>query len=285
MDFFDRRIRLTIQIDTELVTYEESDFLEGNLAIDFDVRKSADNYTSQSHIMIKGLNLNDASFLATAYDLQTGEYKRGKIKLEAGYRNNLSRIAEGDIIACKGDFTSPDISVELDAISGAFNNQEQKEESISVQNTPLGDILKRVADLNNMDHEISSSLASKLIPIYSYYGKPFSHVENFTNTFSNLASIYVDKDKIFVIPEGELPLSGSIYELSAESGLIGVPTYSPAGCEMTCLLNPNIKVNDQIILNTTKTPQINGKYRIITLQMRGGNRSPEFYNQMIGRKL
>lgn len=283
MDYFDRRIKLSIEIDGSLFEISEEEFLDGNLAIEFEIKKANDNYSSNGQISIIGLSVNDVSFLASAYDMTTGEYKKSYIKLEAGYKDNMSILLEGNIISCQADLISPDTKVILKCMAGVYNNTNSKDQSISLKDSSLEEILKKIAEINNMRYEIDKELSSKIIPVYSFHGKPFAHIDNFVNNFSNLAKIFIDYNKIFMLKDSTSPINSTIIELANDSGLIGVPNYTPAGCEIVSLLNPSFQVNGHIKLTNTKIPKLNGIYRIMTLEFAGGNRTTNFYCNILGR--
>lgn len=283
MEYFDRRIKLSIEINGSLLEISEEEFLDGNLAIEFEIKKANDNYSSNGQISITGLTIDDVAFLGSAYDLNTGQYKQSYIKLEAGYVGNTTILLEGNIIECKADLTSPDTKVVLKCMAGAYNNLKAKDESISLKDSPLEDILKKIANLNDMNYEIDKELSSKIIPVYSFHGKPFSHIDNFVNNFNNLAKIFIDNNKIFMLKDSTSPITSTIIELANDSGLIGVPNYTPAGCEIVSLLNPSFQVNGHFKLTNLKIPKLNGIYRIMTLEFVGGNRSANFYCNILGR--
>lgn len=110
-------------------------------------------------------------------------------------------------------------------------------------------------------------------------------------------SWFVENGKINMVQnQGYLP--GDIIDINSATGMLGVPELTNAGLEVSCLLNPNIKVGTRIRVNnadiaTTKVNQqgafptygsinlvanksADGTYRVLVREHSGDNRGNDF---------
>uniref|UniRef100_UPI0022426018 hypothetical protein n=1 Tax=Campylobacter jejuni TaxID=197 RepID=UPI0022426018 len=107
MAVFKRAWRLQIQIGDKIKTYQELNYDDTSLKIEFDVTNGIYGAFASGNITIYNLNLDDMQYLASCTN-PYGRFKRNKISLEAGYVNSLGVILSGNIIEADADFTSPD---------------------------------------------------------------------------------------------------------------------------------------------------------------------------------
>lgn len=111
----------------------------------------------------------------------------------------------------------------------------------------------------------------------------------------------IQNGQVVVIPlTGYLP--GQIIEINSRTGLVGVPVATQNGINLTCLLNPYLKVGNRVKinqaeLNTTTVRQqgvyprygdvnfpastsADGTYRVLVLEHQGDSRGQEWYSQV-----
>lgn len=120
MAVFKRAWRLQIQIGDKIKTYQELNYDDTSLKIEFDVTNGIYGAFASGNITIYNLNLDDMQYLASCTN-PYGRFKRNKISLEAGYVNSLGVILSGNIIEADADFTSPDNRITF-KITGSIGN-------------------------------------------------------------------------------------------------------------------------------------------------------------------
>lgn len=285
MDLFDRRVNLEIEIDGYIYRYEQTELLKDALEISFNILKSMDNHASSGTISVKGLSREAIASLSTAYNFETGEFKKTYIKLEAGYADSISTIFEGNIIQIDSDLTNPDMRIDARVISGAYNNQVSEEKAISLKDSTIQQIFDEVAKLNEMTTLIDDNLKTKVIPNYSFYGKPFSHVNALQQNFSRMGNIFIDGKTLAFLDKNKGRANSVKTVIDTYSGLVGTPKYSSAGCAIVSLLNNSLQVGGIIELKNTKIPKLNGDYVINTLSHKGSNRGNEFFSEILARRM
>lgn len=285
MDLFDRRVNLEIEVEGYLYRYEQKELLEDALEISFNVLKSMDNYASSGTLSVKGLSRDVIASLSTSYDFDTGEFKKTYVKLEAGYGNSVSTILEGNIIQLDSDLTNPDMKINARVVSGAYNNQASEDKSISLKDSTIQQIFEEVAKLNEMTVLIDENLKNKVIPNYSFYGKPFSHVNALHKNFSRLGNIFIDGKTLAFLDKNKGRPNSVKTIIDTYSGLVGTPKYSSAGCSIISLLNNSLQVGGVIELKNHKISKLNSDYVINTLSHKGSNRGNEFFSEILARRV
>lgn len=86
----------------------------------------------------------------------------------------------------------------------------------------------------------------------------------------------VQDGNAYILPKGTKIEAGAI-TINAESGLIGSPTKTDDGINFTCLLNPALKVNHKVIIDSLI---YKGSFKIIKLTHKGSNYGDEFYSEV-----
>jgi hypothetical protein len=108
---------------------------------------------------------------------------------------------------------------------------------------------------------------------------------------SNNASFYVEDGKVNIVRAADLP-KGEVFDLSPESGLIGMPTQNDNGVTFKCLLNPRLKINNFVRIEnrfikaqTYQQGQVmrsldgSGLYRIVGITQSGDTRGDNWYSE------
>lgn len=276
MAIFKRCLRLSLQVENLIKTYEENSINPLSLKVEFET-EAGYNSISNGNIILYGLNDKDAAFLSTNY--KNGAYINSLVTLEAGYNDIYSLILNGNIIETIPDFSNPDYSVKFKVISGVENNNVLKYTTTSIKrNATLFDIAKETANNNNLALDLDSTLKNKNIGDYTFQGTPFYQIENLRNYFNKDVLIYVENKKLVI--KNEAAKTQPILKLNNKNGLIGTPRPTNLGCEVITLLNANLRLNDFIELESLKIPQLNGTYRIINIKHRGSNRG-EAWNSIL----
>lgn len=118
----------------------------------------------------------------------------------------------------------------------------------------------------------------------------------------NNASWFIEDGKLYFVKNTGYLDDIPPIELSPATGLIGVPTGTPNGLEVTSLLNPNMRPGRSVQINRrdidttfiknqqfpgtqslaqTASVTKNGLYRMLVVDHQGGNRETEFYTKLI----
>lgn len=220
------------------------------LRIKFSVKRSDDMSPNSADIRVYNLNSD------TANDLYNKEYT--KVVLQAGYLSNFGVIFQGNIIqVIVGRESSTDTYVDILAGDGdqAYN--------YSIVNTTLA------AGSSQMDqlaaatsamkkHDVSAGYTSVIIPkvlprAKVMYGNARDHIRSLAD--SNGFGWSIQNGKINFLKQTTY-LPGEIVVLTSKTGVIGTPQQTNEGVNLTCLINPTIKVSGLVRLDNASINQL-----------------------------
>lgn len=281
MALFKRCWRLKIQIDDIVKIYEELSNDSTSLKIDFNVDVSFNGNFSNGEITITGLTQRDIAFLSTNYEFGSGRLKSSFVSLEVGYQDNISLILNGNIYEAIPDFTNPDNSIRLKVMSGIENNIKLQDSILSLENSTFKDLCEVVAKNNNLALEYDDSIKNKIIGDYAFQGSPFQQIQELRTLNENI--FITIANNVLKVASSNQSKAVKI-KIDNKTGLIGNPIPSATGCEVTCLLNSSITINDFIEIESLKIPQLNSVYRIIALKHLGSNRGDNWLTHLILQK-
>lgn len=274
---YKRTWRLSIQIRNVLKTFQEITGEDTSLKIDFNVKTAAGGIFTEGNITISGLPTADMAFLSTNFNPQTGYVRGSRVTLEVGYNGNLTKILSGNIIQAEPNFQSPNQELSLKVNSGAFNNLNTRVSDSYANGATLKSVAEKVAKNNEVVLEFGKGVANPQLRDYSFKGTPFQQIENLRKYTG--ADITLENEKLSIIAKDEGV--GRKIKLDETSGLIGTPKPTYTGAEVTCLLNPALRVGQYIALKSKKIPQINGDYRVIELTHKGSNRGKTWESAIV----
>lgn len=286
MAVFKRIYRLTIEINGVLKTFQELEYTDNSLKIDFDIQVSTTGAFSNGNITIYGLNRDDMQFLSTCYNPQNGRLKRNKITLEVGYYPNLSLIFKGNTLETEADFQSEDKKITFKIMGGAGNSLSKQKISTSLSgNVDFKTICNEVAKNNGLSLLYDSKILKRVIADYSFLGSAYQQINNL-RTFFNDLDIFINETgeqlKVLLKENGEILRTD---ELSNKTGLIGTPKPINKGLLVKSLLNVNFKAGQHIKLKNEYLTDFNGTYRIFSVTHRGSNKGEIWETELLLRRL
>lgn len=268
---FKRSFRLKIQIGNILKTYQELNYTDQSLKIDFDISIPITGTYPNGKITVYGLNNRDMETLASGYQPIRGILKQNFVQLEVGYINSLGLLYKGSIVELTPDFNTLGNSITFNLQTGTSNNLSNNNVSTSTSNTVnLKAIANEVAKNNglslNYDNDIKKTLDN-----YSFNGTPFQQIEELKRMFPDL-SFFPDaiKDQLNVFKKVTKNVKNPT-TLSSETGLVGKPNPTANGLVVTSLLNTNFKGGGFVNLKNEVLTTFDGIYRIFEINHRGSN--------------
>lgn len=274
MAYFDRFVEISFNIQNKLKTFKTSDGL--NLQVDFIVEKSVEGTPPQGEITIAGLTQGDISYISTAFDPASKQIKDCIVSLKVGRGDSGSLLIEGNIISSVPNMETANYSIKLQVMGRALQNLQNNVVSFSKKDASLKEVCENVAKNNALQLDFQLEGDTK-IGTYAYSGSPLYQILS-TRELVKDAEIFISGDKLKVLDKkrGEV----KIIEVSAEEGLIGNPTPTNIGCNLTTYLNPLFEVGGSVKLTSRKFPQLNGNYKINRAKHEGGNRSPNWQTKL-----
>ncbi len=273
MAVFKRAWRLQIQINSVVKTYQEIDFQDESLKVDFDITNGVGGVFSSGSITVYGLNDDDMQFISTCFNPASGSFKRNLVSLEVGYLNSLSLIIKGNIVGVETDFLSVDRKITLQIQSSIGNNLRNNSIQTSLNGSvDFRSICESCAKNNGLSLKYDNKIKRRFLEDYSFQGSPFQQIEQLRKFFDDL-NIFINNSSNFLnvlLKEDGEVINKEV--LSKDTGLIGKPVPTNIGCNVISYLNTNFIAGGTVELKNTNLRLFDGKYTIIDLKHLGSNR-------------
>lgn len=252
-----------------------------NLHCTFSVQKALDETPNYSQIAIYNLS----------YDTEASIINSGKkVILEAGYENgNYGMIFSGEIVQ--------PIRKKVDNVTRALvlicqDGDTYLNNSFTAMTIAAGatqnDIVNAVTGDTVQTGNITELSSAKLSRGKVLFGQSAAYLSQVARSAD--AQMYVEDGIINIVAAADYD-SGTAVELNPYTGLIGTPEQTDDGIACDCLINPRIKLNTRIYINSTLVQQkqvdegsleynaisSDGIYRVYKLSISGDTRGTDWY--------
>ena len=274
-----RQYRLIVTSKSAGVGFDVSD-----LRIKFKVEKAVKATGNNAQILV--YNVSPESVAA----VQAGD----NVILEAGYKGgNYGMIYAGTVVQT---FMEHSDSVDNAMVIMAQDADKFLTKKIVVKTIGAGasqaDIVNDIiADNKEVSGgQINSALSSTLLPRGKVlFGKAADYVQQIAK--SNNSTFYVENGTLNIVGAQQYA-SNIAVELAPTTGLVGVPEQTEKGVKGKCLINPSLKLNTLIHIDTkytnalvnadkgasgTKKMNASGIYKVIKLTYSGDTRDSDWY--------
>lgn len=241
---------------------------------------------SNGTIDVYNLNRDDTQFLTTSTAFWLN--KQRFVQLYAGYDDDVKLIMSGQIIEAPPS-GYPDTALHI----RLFGNAEWQSTIIDVQKSDLKivDLIDYVGSITKMPVNMpqwlrdSNEWLNKRLDNYSYTGTPIGMLEKIQDMVGgfnpNKSSFFISAANGSIqVGSPEKNNEDNVLLVSKETGMVGLPMPTYNGINVKMLLNPNIRVNDRIKLESDRVPMCNGYYYVLRLQHEGELRSNQFYTTL-----
>lgn len=281
MAIYKRAWRLSIQINNIVKTFQELDYQDQSLKIEFEVSNAVYGGFASGNITIYNLAQSDMEFLSSSVS-PYGNFKRNKVSLECGYVGNIALILSGNIIGVECDYSSVDNKITLSIQGGIQNNLLKNSIETSLKGkVDFKTICAECAKHNDLILKYDRNIAKRLLSDYSFLGSPFQMIENLKKFFSDL-NIFIDESgKVLNVLLTEKGEKINEQELSSYTGLIGKPKPTLQGCNILSMLNTNFKAGGFVKLKNESLKSLDGVYRITELKHKGSNFGELWVSELI----
>ena len=240
------------------------------LKIEFDVKKTLDSNSNEATIRV--WNLSDSSRSNINEEL-------ADITVEAGYEREGSRgiIFKGFTRDVVHERIGPDIVTTIEAGDGDKAARKSHASVTYPKGTDLRtmilDLQSKMTDVELGEIKLPDDLTIPARPI-SFMAPPRRAMDELGRSFGFYWS--VQNGALEVIPtDGFL---SEVIEITPSTGMVGVPSITDSGILVQCLLNPSIRPNRQVYVQSETTGRIgaDGLYRVSSVGYTGNNIDGEF---------
>lgn len=136
----------------------------------------------------------------------------------------------------------------------------------------LSTIAQQVA--NQLGVKLDFQATDKQINNYSFTGAALKQVGKIADAGNYVA--FVDNDTLVVLDNGKSRNQSPIL-VNSMTGMVGVPEITETGVRVRMLISNEIRIGDQIKVESTINPAANGVYNIFQLHFEVASRDTPFY--------
>lgn len=243
--------------------------------IAFDIKKDDESDPNKAKIQLYNLSLDSRSYLEKTNEI---------IRLEAGYEDEIGIIFMGDILknGVRHERNGGDIITTVMCGDGQKSIVDAYVDISMGKGTTCQQIV--TAAVNKLKEYglsvriISGDLSKQFLQGKTYSGSVRQLLDEVT-AFCGL-KWSCQNNSIQIYPKEGTPAS-SVFLISSESGLIGLPSKGENGIIFRCLLNAQLIPQNFIQLQTKQTTGT-GTYKIISVHHVGDSREGDWYTEIEG---
>ncbi len=259
-----RIVSISIQVNEEVKKYE-------NLFISAVGVKYANPQQNECEITIYNLDRATQDYILT----ETTPYNFNKtaktLILEAGRESYGTSVIFIGTIVYSSVTQPPDVGVTLKCLTGNY----LKATGISY-NQPGSTTTDQIAQsmAQQFGVYLQYEATNKVVGNYNFAGSSLKQLELFAQM--GQLNVFIDDDTL-VVKNAGTALRSTIRDLSASTGMIGIPEFTERGVRVKFLIDNKTVLGGAINLYSDKYPAVNGIYVIYQLAFIVTNRLTPFY--------
>lgn len=213
-------------------------------------------------IVVFGMKPDDmASF--TTLNFRPLQVEKNHVQILTGEDDGPLSIAfSGEVTSAFADYNaSPDIAFRIEALSGYYPSITPAAPSSFNGNIAVSDIISSIAKDIGYQFENFGVTASLLNPILN--GSP---IEKCRTACRNAGvQLFIDDNRLRIANANGNVGIGPIGVLSAETGMIGYPTFGADGIKIKALYNSDVELGGLIRVRSI-VPRASGQWKITKLE-------------------
>ena len=231
------------------------------LPVDVHVSKTGGDEKPSCEVSIGGMNYSDMEQLTTLA-FRPLQVRKNLISIYAGdAESGLTQIFAGEITTAAADFNAaPDVQFKIEAIAGYYPSLIPAGPQAVAGEAPAADIISQQAQLMgyNFDNQgVTARLRNCILN-----GSPMQKARAAAAQVG--ATLLIDDNTLILLPAGK-ERKGTTVLLSENSGMIGYPSFTSDGIEVSALFNPAFQLGGLIDVQTI-VPKASGTWRITKLE-------------------
>ena len=264
----------------------------------FNIKKVAGGGTPNfAQIGILGLSRSSINDIATYLNTGNQAARRKMIKVYAGYRETGEQLIFcGDIIIARPS-QPPENWISISAQTNGWMRSEvvsldvqlTEEEKKRGDRLTIRKVFENIARLYNMSLEYRTTNETELDRVITGFDCTGSYQDIFrrANTLSTvrMRCDYTAEGKQIITVYDMSPsmINGSsVFDLSATTGMIGVPEFIYPAVKFRMLMNPYVHLFDDVSIKSILIPYASNIFRIYNLTYNGHFRGTSWYMDCIG---
>lgn len=267
-----RIVRIGIEVNGALKTYD-------GLWCTASGTKFANPIEDECEVKIANLDEATRNFILTETSPFNGNKTPKRLVVEAGRESTgVARLFVGDITATSIS-QPPDIILTIKAKTG-----QAARGKIVARQAPASAKLSQVAGqvAQDLGATLDFQASDKSIGNYSHSGAAARQVGKLAD--SGDVDVYLDGNTL-VVKDANVPLTGRLRILDADSGMIGIPEITEQGIKVKYLLDNQTALGGALRIVSRLNPAASGEYAIYKLGFEVASRDTPFYWIAEGKRL
>jgi hypothetical protein len=186
------------------------------------------------------------------------ENRNNKIAIYAGDdTEGLSLIFAGEIWSAYADFNAaPTPKFEIEALCGGYGNLKAVGPQSVVTSAPVAKLVEQQA--KEIGYSFKNEGVTTQITNAIFNGSPIQKMKAMAKHAG--ADIIIEDNSVLLLPKNVSRKGAPIF-ISAQSGMIGYPSFSGFGLEVKTIFNPAYLVKSDIEVQSV-VPKASGRWRI-----------------------
>ena len=250
-------IAVTVAMDgQEAITFKD-------FAVSVSIDKSGCPAYPKASVVLKGLSLNTMERL-THLGFKSFSLKRNKINISAGEKGKtLSVVFKGEIVNAWADFNAaPSPVFKIEANCGLFPALiPQPPISVNGNQTVTGliDQITKEIGYTLENNDLTASIKDCIID-----GDPVTKMRRIADAVG-VDLIFDDEKVVLIKNHGTRKTQGSVPLINATNGMIGYPTFTNNGINVSTFFRPDLRIGANFKLETI-VPRASGTWKITGLR-------------------
>lgn len=217
--------------------------------------------SSMNHMSLDVYNLGPDIRNRLFQDKYTKAYR--PIKFEIGY-DTLTTVFDGELWECNSARNGPNVITRIEALTGDFDASNTTTNKTIEAGLDRSDVYKYlVSDFPNLTLGNIGSFNETLHRPVALCGNTWELIKKYSDN-----QCFIDNNEVHVMNGNEV-LDDAVLVLDASTGLIESPRRGEGNITLTTLLEPRVRVNSLVEVNSTIMPTYNGQYKTIGINHQG----------------
>lgn len=233
--------------------------------------KYANQLQNECQLVIENIDRDTQDYILTATSPFNLNYAPKFIRIEVGRESyGTTVLYDGNII--NSSITQPpDIGLILKCLTGNYAKGSMVA-STQGGRVALDVIMRQIAtDLGVL---LDFQATNKTIPNFQYAGPSLNQL-TVINSYGGI-NAFIDNGTL-ICKDGFIPLNGPVTVVSAETGMIGIPTITEQGLRVKFLVDRQTRIGGGLQVISKQYPEVNGIYAIYKLGFEITSRDVPFY--------
>lgn len=217
--------------------------------------------SSMNHMSLDIYNLGPDIRNRIFQDKYTLAYR--PIKFEVGY-DTLTTVFDGQLWESNSARNGPNIITRIEALTGDFDVSNTVTNKTIEAGLETGEVFKYlVSDFPNLNLGHVGDFKEKLQRPVALSGNTWELIKKYSDN-----QCCIDENEVHIL-NGDEVLDDTVLVIDASTGLIESPRRGEGNITLTTLLEPRVRVNSLVELNSVIMPTYNGQYKVIGINHQG----------------